>query len=179
MGIITALTFIHSLISSAMRETNLQHVMKKRLDEFMWTSGCTDFWKVWLEFVESVSIFEDLTGATYNKYGQFVVALKEEFDMLRITKKGSGAHAWDHLSPPFKELHGVHYIVIESWTKSEAQTFVEKVQDLESKETSDGASNRKIGNRKLAGSGRDSGSGTFPLVVDGTFQTDEVDAQGS
>ena len=62
VGIITALVFIHSLISSAMRETNLQNVMKKRLDEFMWTSGCADFWKLWLEFVESVSIFEDLTG---------------------------------------------------------------------------------------------------------------------
>ena len=177
VGIITALVFVHSLISSAMRETNLQNVMKRRLDDFMWTSGCTDFWKVWLEFVESVSIFEDVTGVTYNKYGQFVVALKEEFDMLRITKKGSGAHAWDHLSAQFKALHGVHYVIIESWSKGEAEAFVEKVQDLQSKETSDGAGNRKIANRKLAGSSQ--ASGTFPLVIDGAFQTDEVDAQGN
>ena len=70
-----------------------------------------------------------------------MVASKEEFDMLRITKKGSGAHTWDHLSPPFKELHGVHYIVIESWTKLTSDTKEKKrlmVRAIARSATSDG-----------------------------------------
>ena len=43
VGMVSALVFIRSLTSSAMRETNMHNSIKKSLDEYMLTSGCTDF----------------------------------------------------------------------------------------------------------------------------------------
>ena len=85
--VITALVFVHQLISDTMKSTNYHNVLRKDLDGVIWDSDSTDFWRKWLKFSETVSDHDNMTGQEYTKVGKFVVALKERFDAYRIQWK--------------------------------------------------------------------------------------------
>ena len=143
--VITALVFVHQLISDTMKSTNYHNVLLKNLDEFIWNSDSNDFWRKWLKFSETVSDYENMTGQEYTKVGKFVVALKERFDAYHIqwNSKG-GKHPWHHLRVEFDRLHNMHDVVIEQKSAREVVDIVRSIQDEHSKEISDGAGNRIV-----------------------------------
>ena len=143
--IVTALVFVHQLISTAMSSTNYHNDFRKTLDDFQWNSNSTEFWREWLLFSGQVSEYEDMTGRAYNKIGQFVVALNERFNAYRIQWKSKGGdHPWHHLRDVFRPLHGEHDDDIGRKSTQSVVDFVRQVQDEHAKEISDGAGNRII-----------------------------------
>ena len=143
--IVTALVFVHHLISTAMSSTNYHNKFRKTLDDFQWNSNSTEFWREWLFFSGQVSEYEDMTGRTYNKIGQFVVALKERFNAYRLQWKSKGGdHPWHHLHDVFRPLRGEHDDEIGRMSTQSVVNFVRQVQEEHAKEISDGAGNRII-----------------------------------
>ena len=149
--VVTALVFVHQLISTAMSATNYHNDFRKKLDDFQWNSNSTDFWREWLLFSGQVSEYEDMAGKAYNNIGQFVVALNERFNAYRIQWKSKGGdHPWHHLHDVFRPLRGKHDDDIGRSSTDYVVNFVRQVQDEHAKEISDGAGNRIVENEARA-----------------------------
>jgi hypothetical protein len=102
---------------------------------FKWDADCTDFWREWLVFSGWVLEYQDMTGLTYTKVGQFAVALNKRFNAYWIKwKKKGGEHPWHHPLHPFRSLHGKHNTILE---QKSVKGVIDVVRSLQNEQVKD------------------------------------------